>query len=115
MLRAWRPQATRPSGASPDEPPRHQQVRLDAQHREPSRGPLREHAQVRPVSQQRQEQQAPRQQRASRSQVQARQVLPRQASPPVSSLPWLSRPFPLPQLLQQPPGRGNAYAPVPRA
>jgi hypothetical protein len=115
MLRASQPQAPRPSGASPDEPSSHQQVRLDAQHRERSQGQLRERAQPRRVSQQRQEQQAPRQQRALRSPVRARQVLPPRASPLVSSLPWLSRPFPLPQLPQQPPGRGNACAPVPRA
>jgi hypothetical protein len=115
MLRASRQQELRQSDASPDERRWHPQVRQDAQHPKRLQDQLREPAGARPVSQQPPEQQAPRRQRASRRRPQAQQEPQRQASPRAFLLPSLSRPFPPLQLLQQPRGRGNACAPVPRA
>jgi hypothetical protein len=116
MLQAsrWR-LALRQSGASPDELPSHQRVRSDAQLPERLRDQLQVHAPRRRVLRQPPEQQARLQAQASRQQLQAPQELPQQASPLASLPPWPSRPFPLPQLLQQPPGRGNACALVQRA
>jgi hypothetical protein len=113
MQQASQRQALRQSRASLDEQS-NQQVPQDAQRLEPPQIQLRERAPPRQVLQPLPEQQAPRQQQASRPQLQALQALLR-ASPPASSPPLLSRPFPLLQLLQQPPGRGNACVPVQRA
>jgi len=118
LPRASQPLALRQSDALQDELPSRQQVRQDVQHPELCRGrQLRERAtQHRALQQLSPEQPAPhRQQRASRPQLQAQREPPRQASPLASSRPSLSQLFPPPQLLQQPPDRGNACAPVLRA
>src|SRR5271156_73185 len=106
--------ALRQSGASSGELPSRPQVPQVAQLPEQAQGQLRVHAPQRRVLGQPQEQQAQLQAQASRPQ-RARLALPPQASPPASLPPCPWRPFPPPQLLPQPPGRGNACAPVPRA
>jgi hypothetical protein len=117
VQQASQPQALRRSdeSESSDELPSCQQAQRGAQRLEPQRGQLRERAPQYPAWQQASpEQQAPRQSLVSRPQPQAQQE-PRQASPLAFWRPWPSRPSPPPQLLQRPPDRGNACAPVPRA
>jgi hypothetical protein len=101
VQQASQPQALRRSdeSESSDELPSCQQAQRGAQRLEPQQGQLRERAPQYPAWQQ----------------ASPEQQAPRQASPLAFWRPWPSRPSPPPQLLQRPPDRGNACAPVPRA